>query len=195
LKANQPHITKLLERCKKSDKMAQLELYKCYSKAMYNTAYRVLRDEFDAEDMMQEAFLSAFTKLEMYKGNVAFGAWLKRIVVNKCLTQLKRNKRYEAVKLEIVSTSNERELEEELLEEELNYSEIQPKKVLEALHSLRENYCVILTLNLIEGYDYEEIAQILKITNENVRTTISRAKKKLKQKLLIISNKTSVYGR
>ena len=103
MEANQPHIIKLVERCKTSDKNAQIQLYNAYYKAMYNTAHRILKDSFEAEDIMQEAFLTAFTKLDMYKGEVAFGAWLKRIVINKSLTQLKKNNRYQEVKMEVVS--------------------------------------------------------------------------------------------
>jgi RNA polymerase sigma-70 factor (ECF subfamily) len=188
LKANQPHITNLVERCKKSDKNAQLELYKAYYKAMYNTALRILKDNFEAEDMMQEAFLTAFTKMDSYKGEVAFGAWLKRIVINKSLTQLKKNNRYEEVKMEVITN-------DEIEDEAIDYKGLNPKSVLNTLQSLKENYRVVLTLNLIEGYDYDEIAQILNYTNENVRTTISRAKKKLKQVLLAENIKTQAYGR
>ncbi|WP_439132712.1 RNA polymerase sigma factor [Polaribacter sp.] len=188
MEANQPHITNLLERCKSSDTNAQLKIYNAYYKAMYNSAYRILKDRFEAEDVMQEAFLTAFTKLHSYKGEVAFGAWLKRIVINKSLTQLKRNNRYEAVKMEVVP-SNEME------DEAINYSGLNPKTVLNTLQSLKNNYRIVLTLNLIEGYDYEEIAQILNYTNENVRTTVSRAKKKLKQVLLAENIKTQAYGR
>ena len=84
------HITQLIQRCKKSDSSAQMEIYKKYYKAMYNTSFRILKDEFEAEDIMQEAFLTAFTKLDMFKGEVTFGAWLKRIVINKSITQLKK---------------------------------------------------------------------------------------------------------
>ena len=79
------HTDQLIKRCKNKDTAAQMELYKNYYKAMYNTAFRILKDEFEAEDMMQEAFLTAFTKLDTFSGKVAFGAWLKRIVVNKSL--------------------------------------------------------------------------------------------------------------
>lgn len=155
---------------------------------MYNSAYRILKDSFEAEDIMQEAFLTAFTKLHTYKGEVAFGAWLKRIVINKSLTQLKRNNRYEEVKMEVVP-------KDEIEEEVMNYSGLNPKMVLNSLQTLKDNYRVVLTLNLIEGFDYEEIGQILNYTNENVRTTVSRAKKKLKQVLLAESIKTQAYGR
>lgn len=155
---------------------------------MYNTAYRILKDEFEAEDMMQEAFLTAFTKLDSFKGEVAFGAWLKRIVINKSLTQLKRNNKYHEVKMEVIPNYN-------IEEETLDYSALKATKVLDAVNNLKDNYRMVLTLNLIEGYDYEEISEILGYTNENVRTTISRAKKKLKQVLIEDTTNTSVYGR
>jgi RNA polymerase sigma factor (sigma-70 family) len=188
LEANQPHITNLVERCKSSDKNAQLQLYSAYYKAMYNSAYRILKDSFEAEDIMQEAFLTAFTKMHTYKGEVTFGAWLKRIVINKSLTQLKKNNRYEEVKMEVIP-------KDEAENEVLNYKGLNPKNVLNSLHSLKDNYRIVLTLHLIEGFDYEEIAQVLKYTNENVRTTVSRAKKKLKQVLLAENIETQAYGR
>lgn len=175
MEANQPHITTLLNRCKKSDTKAQLEIYNCYYHAMFNTAHRILKDAFEAEDIMQEAFLTAFTKLKMYKGEVAFGAWLKRIVINKSLTQLKKNKRYNDLKMNI-QVNEELDIEEQ----KFHFSGLQASQVLEAMNRLKENYRVILTLHLIEGYDYEEISEILQISNENVRTTLSRAKKKIK---------------
>ena len=155
---------------------------------MYNSAYRILKDNFEAEDIMQEAFLTAFTKLQMYKGEVAFGAWLKRIVINKSLTQLKKNNRYQEVKMEVIPAN-------EVEDEPINYSGLNPKNVLNCLQNLKDNYRVVLTLNLIEGFDYEEIAQILNYTNENVRTTVSRAKKKLKQVILAENIQAQAYGR
>lgn len=179
MEANQPHITNLLDRCKKSDSKAQLEIYNCYYRAMYNSAHRILKDDFEAEDIMQEAFLTAFTKLKMYKGEVAFGAWLKRIVINKSLTQLKKNKRYNDVKMKLIINE-----EVDVEEEELDFSGLQAKQVIEALNRLKENYRVVLTLHFIEGYDYDEISEIVNISNENVRTIMSRAKKKIKYLLL-----------
>lgn len=144
---------------------------------MYNTAIRILKDSFEAEDIMQEAFLTAFTKMDSYKGEVAFGAWLKRIVVNKSINQLRKNNRYEMAKMEIIP-------EDEIEEESFETNKLDPKMILNTIQGLKENYRIILTLHLIEGFDYEEIQQILNYTNENVRTTILRAKNKLKQVLL-----------
>lgn len=155
---------------------------------MYNAAHRILKDSFEAEDIMQEAFLTAFTKMSTYKGEVTFGAWLKRIVINKSLTQLKKNNRYQEVKMEVIPN-------EEIEDEKLDYGGLSPKSVLNSLDSLKDNYRIVLTLHLIEGFDYEEIAEILKYTNENVRTTVSRAKKKLKQVLLAENTQIQSYGR
>lgn len=188
MEAKNQHINQLLERCKKSDQSAQMQIYNGYYKAMYNAAYRILRDEYEAEDIMQEAFLTAFTKLHTFKAEVTFGAWLKRIVINKSLTQLKKNNRYEEVKMEVIPNY-------EVQEERIDYSVLKASEVMSKINSLKQNYQLVLNLNLIEGYDYEEIAQILGYTNENVRTTISRAKKKLKQALSEGPINTQMYGR
>ena len=155
---------------------------------MYNTAHRILKDNYEAEDIMQEAFLTVFTKMDTYKGEVTFGAWLKRIVINKSLTQLKKNNRYNEVKMEVIPN-------DDVEEETIDYSGLKAKNVLACLQSLKENYRLVLTLHLVEGYDYEEIAQILDYTNENVRTTVSRAKKKLKQVLLAENIQAQAYER
>ena len=84
-----PKHLKLIEACKKGDRKAQFELYRLYSSAMYNTTLRIVRDPDDAEDVMQEAFLKAFSRIGTYRGEVSFGAWLKRIVVNKSLDFLR----------------------------------------------------------------------------------------------------------
>ena len=146
---------------------------------MFNAANRILKDSFEAEDVMQESFLVAFTKLGTFKGDVAFGAWLKRIVINRSLTQLKKNNRFKEVKLDVIPDLTEEE-------NESDYTMLKAKDITNAINSLKDNYRVALTLNLIEGYDYEEIADIMKITYQNSRTTISRAKNKLRQ-LLVVS--------
>jgi len=171
------HIDQLLQRCKSGEQSAQLEVYKRYYKAMYNTALRILNNSYDAEDMMQESFLIAFTKLSTFKAEVTFGSWLKRIVINKCLTQLKKNKRFAEVKLEVAR-------EEEIVSDPVDYSSIKSDTVLKKINELKENYRVALTLHLIEGFDYEEVSEVMGITNQNSRTTISRAKNKLRELLV-----------
>ena len=174
------HINQLIEACKRQEQSAQFEIYKLYYKAMFNTAQRIMQDRFEAEDIMQEAFLNAFTKLDSFKGEVAFGAWLKRIVINKSLTQIKKNSRFEEVKFEIIE--NKLEDESTVADNDiLDYSVIKANEILKTMERLKDNYRIALTLSLIEGYDNEEIASIMNISNENCRTTISRAKTKLRR--------------
>lgn len=168
------HNDQLILDCKNGDKKAQFTIYKQYYKAMFNTAYRIVNDRFEAEDIMQESFLSAFTKLDTFSGNVTFGAWLKRIIINNSLTALKRNKRLETISIEKVTIKNTDE-------ETQDYSLLNSSEILNSISKLKSNYKIAITLNLIEGYDYEEIAQIMDITYENSRTTVSRAKQKLRQ--------------
>lgn len=179
METNTQHINQLLERCLKGDEKAQFAIYKQYYRAMYNTALRIVNDTYEAEDIMQESFLAAFTKLNSFSGTVTFGAWLKRIVINASITALKKNKRIETKPLDYVVLTEEEEDYEE------DYSSLKAKDVLQKIGALKSNYKVAITLHFIEGYDYEEIAQIMDITYENSRTTISRAKNKLKQLLAV----------
>ncbi len=176
MKVATQHTNALIEKCRKGNKSAQFAIYKQYYAAMFNTAFRIVNDRFEAEDVMQESFLSAFTKLDSFSGKVTFGAWLKRIVINNSITALKRNNRYDTEPLEKVDLKKPEE-------EKPAYNLLSAADILGKVSQLKNNYKVALTLNLIEGYDYEEIAQIMNISYENSRTTVSRAKNKLRQLL------------
>ena len=180
---NQEHITNLIRACRRGDQGAQFEVYKLYYKAMFNTAFRIMGDSFEAEDIMQEAFLKAFSKLDSFKEEAAFGSWLKRIVINLSLTEVKKKNRHQDVKLEVVEYKLEDQDATQGMSEE-DYSSVKVKEVLSSIEKLKENYRIILNLSLIEGFDNEEIAEILNISNENCRTTISRAKSKLRSLLM-----------
>jgi len=80
----------LIDGCKRGDQKAQFQIYKLYYKAMYNTSLRIVNNTVEAEDIMQEAFLSAFEKIGTYSGTVSFGAWLKKIVQNRSLDVLSK---------------------------------------------------------------------------------------------------------
>lgn len=175
------HIKDLVERCRHGDQRAQMEIYDRYYKAMYNTAYRITGHSAEAEDIMQEAFLNAFTKIESFQGTSTFGAWLKRIVVNESLTAHKK-----IAKLGEVSYNDELKNETDdggIVLGEDNDNNTKVRLILEQIRSLKENYRIGLTLHLIEGYDYEEICEIMNISYANCRTMISRAKESLRKKL------------
>jgi RNA polymerase sigma factor (sigma-70 family) len=172
-----PKHLKLIEACKRGERKAQFELYRLYSSAMYNTSLRIVRDPDDAEDVMQEAFLKAFSRIGTYRKEVSFGAWLKRIVVNKSLDFLRL--RRESISLEDVGEYEEIP-EDDHGTMEYAYSADDIRK---AIQSLPEGYRIVLSLILLEGYDHEEVSEILQITNATSRTQYHRAKKRLAELL------------
>ena len=169
----------LIDGCVAGDQKAQFQVYKLYYKAMFNTSLRIVNDSMEAEDVMQEAFLSAFEKINTYSGTVSFGAWLKRIVVNRSLDALGKRK---AIFEDIDNHTNLRDDsgEETRYKEEL---ENKVEEVKAAIEELPEGYRVILSLYLIEGYDHDEIAEMLNISSSTSRSQLSRAKQKLVSEL------------
>jgi RNA polymerase sigma factor (sigma-70 family) len=165
----------LLDSCKIGDQKAQFQIYKLYYKAMYNTSVRIVNDTMEAEDIMQESFLSAFEKIDTYSGTVSFGAWLKKIVINRSLDALGKKK---AVFEDIESHVG---IRDESTEDQIRYEEMDVKveEVKEAIEKLPDGYRVILSLYLLEGYDHDEIADILSISSSTSRSQLSRAKQKL----------------
>ena len=153
---------------------------------MYNVAYRIVKDSFEAEDIMQDSFLAAFTKLDSIKDTVTFGSWLKRIVINNSIYHFNKNSKYQNVPIDNVLYKIEDESQG--LSEDSFESSNKTKIILNTLNQLKDNYRVALTLNLIEGYDYEEIGDIMNLSYANCRTTISRAKESLRQKLKPLVN-------
>ena len=166
----------LVERCKKGDTRAFAALYQKYVKAMYNTSLRIVNHTGDAEDVTQEAFTDAFRSLEDFHYKSTFGAWLKRIVINKSINQLRRRK----MDLIDIDKTNIGHLpdEETIDEQEIG---LKVEEIKKAVALLPNGYRTVLTLYLFEGYDQEEIAEILQVSHATVRTQYMRAKQKLLQ--------------
>lgn len=176
------HNLDLIRSCKTGNARAQLEIYNRYHHAMYNTAHRIVKSDVDAEDIMQEAFLTAFTKLNTLKDLEMFGGWLKKIVINRSLSYYKSKMKQNEIPLDQVLYKVENE-EEFNVEED--YTGVKVGRILKTMDQLKDNYRVILTLHLIEGYDHEEIGQVMNISNANCRTMISRAKESLRNKMQV----------
>ncbi len=174
----------LVQLCLQGKQSAQLEIYNRYYKAMYNTSLRIVKDSAEAEDVMQESFLNAFTKLHTFKGEVTFGSWLKRIVINNSIYHYRKQRKKNEVDLDDVMYKVE-DNDGVVSDHDHAITELKAQKVMETMNLLKDNYRVSLTLHLIEGYDYEEISKIMDISYANCRTTISRAKQSLRNKLTI----------
>jgi RNA polymerase sigma factor (sigma-70 family) len=170
-----------IDRCRKGDRNAQFEIYRLYYKSMYNTSLRIVKNAQEAEDIMQESFLSAFMKINTYSGKVTFGAWLKKIVINNSLDVLKKKK--------ILAQELNEDLSEKVLKEdepEEDFANIRIEDIKDAIFKLADGYRIVLSLHLLEGYDHEEIAEILGISSSTSRSQFIRAKQKL---LMILKEK------
>ncbi|MBB6461562.1 RNA polymerase sigma factor [Flammeovirga kamogawensis] len=172
-------MTAILDKCKEGDRKAQFELYNQYSKAMYNICVRIVNNLEEAEDILQESFLSAFKNLHQFNGTSSFGAWLKRIVVNHSINHVKK-RRLDLVEMEENNISSIPEKEEKDIDLILNIDRIR-----EAIQLLPDGYRIVFSLYLLEGYDHREISQILSISESASKSQYSRAKKKLKDILKV----------
>ncbi len=181
MNGNDLHTGDLIERCKKGEVTAQFMLYKQYSKAMYNIAIRFLNNKMDAEDILQESFITAFEKLIELSSHSAFGSWLKRIVINNCINHLRSNRL-------VFDDLDEYHSLEHTLEEEPAFS-IDPAIVHHSIKGLPPGGRTILVLHALEGYKHREIAGMLGISESTSKSQYKRAltllNKELKQKIYV----------
>ncbi|TKC02112.1 RNA polymerase sigma factor [Pedobacter cryotolerans] len=161
----------LVNECRNGNRKAQFELYKLYANAMYNVALRIVNDDAEAEDVLQEAFLDAFSRIKDFRQETTFGLWLKQIVINRSINYLRKRK-LELVSLDEVEVADE-------IETDFEETTLKVDAIKTAMNELPDGYRVVLTLYLFEGYDHEEIAHILKITENTSRSQYMRAKRKL----------------
>jgi RNA polymerase sigma-70 factor (ECF subfamily) len=171
-----PHA-ELIEKCRMGDHASQFMIYKLYYKAMYNTALRIVKDTMEAVDIMQESFLTAFEKIDTFSGTVAFGAWLKKIVLNKALDSLRKSGKMVFSDLESALNLKEYPGEEN---HNNDYVNEQLGRLKTALAELPEKYSNIINLHFFEGYDYSEISQILNTPQVTIRSQVNRARKMVK---------------
>jgi len=156
----------IINRCREGDPKAQFLLYKNYSRAMYNIAIRFLNNKMDAEDILQESFVKAFENINDLENSKAFGSWMKRIVINNCISSLRKNKVYFE---EINEYNFEDQVEEDVFET------IDPTHVHKAIKELPEGSRTILILHALEGYKHREVASMLNIAESTCRTQYKRA--------------------
>lgn len=168
----------LVERCKRGDTLGFKALYQRYSKAMYNTCLRILNNEAEAEDILQESFIEAFKNLDAFEYRTSFGGWLKTICINRSINQLKKRK-VDCVDIEKIPGYDK--AEETTVDE--NEITLKVEWVKKAIMKLPDGYRTVLNLYLLEGYDHEEIADILKVAQSTTRSQFIRAKQKLLQLL------------
>lgn len=162
----------LVEKSKLGDRTAQYKLYELYVDAMYNVGMRMMRIKEDAEDVVQDSFIEAFNSISSFRYESTFGSWLKRIVINKSINQLKKKK--------ILVVPIEKEMYRiKSDDEDEETPAMDMKKIIKSIGLLPAGYQQIINLYLVEGYDHVEISEILGITTSTSKSQYHRAKKKL----------------
>ena len=167
----------MVQQCLNGEASAYRALYDRYAKAMYNTALRILNRTDDAEDILQEAFTDAVQQLSSFEGRSTFGAWLRQIVVYKSIAHLKK----QTLHVNGLETDAENLADETTLEEDEVWYTVDSIK--QAMQKLPDGYRTVLTLHLIEGFEQEEVAEMMKVSHSTVRTQYMREKQKLLQVL------------
>lgn len=165
----------IIEKCCKGNLKAQYSLYNQYAKAMLNVSYRIMGSVEEAEDMLQDSFSEAFSKLHTYRYDSAFGAWLKRIVVNKCINEIKRKKADLNYFDELTQFSHH------FNDEEIELPKYNVSAIKKAMEKLPKGNRIIFSLYLLEGYDHREIAQILNTSESNSKSQYMRAKRRIRE--------------
>ena len=166
----------IIEKSRKGDVKSQYLLYNQYAKAMYNVCYRMMSGREEAEDMLQESFTEAFKKLHTFRFESTFGAWLKRITVNKCINEIKRRKTD-------LNFFDDMSYFKEHKDDDDQLPALNVEMIRKAMTELPNGSRMIFSLYLLEGYDHREISQILDISESNSKTQYMRAKNKIKELL------------
>lgn len=167
----------LVRESLKGSMKAQRQLYDAYANAMYYTCYTMMRNKEEAEDMLQESFSEAFMQLHRFKFDSTFGTWLKRIVVNKCINEIKRKK------TDLTFEEDMGAFEDNYAEDDAVDSELSVDKIKKAMEKLPEGSRIVFQLYLLEGYDHREIAEILNVSESNSKSQYMVAKRKIKEML------------
>ena len=167
--------TYLILKSQEGDRRAQNELFKLYADAMYNICRRMMGDEDDAKDVLQDSFIHAFIKIKQLRDINTFSAWIKRIVINHCINALKKKK------IHVSDIEEEGEFPELSTEENNEEIKYEAQKVLGAIDRISEGCKTVLNLYLFDGYDHKEIAQILQISESASKAQYSKAKAKVRK--------------
>ena len=164
-------LDQLIQRCKKNDTAAQSELYKLYSSKLFTLCLKYSRNYTEAEDNLQDAFLTILKKIEQYKNKGSFEGWLKRITINTVMQQYRNQKVFEI--------SNENAIEE--VELEIDEESLSIDYLLKIIQELPDRYRLVFNLYVLDGYSHKEIAEMLQINTGTSKSNLARARAILKE--------------
>jgi len=174
------NIDQYIRKCAEQDRGAQLKIYQLFSPVLYGLCLKYMRNEDDAKDVFQEAFVIVFQKIGQYNFEGSFEGWLKRIFINKLLETLKKRKK-DILYLDVFDT-------EIIAEEDLEIAPIEQEKLLVYIQELPDQYRMVFNLFIFEKMKHKKIAEMLQITEGTSKSNLNRAKAILKKKILTMQN-------
>ncbi|MDO6595935.1 sigma-70 family RNA polymerase sigma factor [Oceanihabitans sp. 2_MG-2023] len=166
-------LNQLIINCKKNDAKAQSELYQLFSSKLFSLCLKYSRNYAEAEDNLQDAFVTIFNKMSQYNNKGSFEGWLKRITINTALQCYRSKGVFEIV--------NEENIEDVTLEIEDN--ELSIDYLLNIIQELPDRYRLVFNLYALDGYSHKEIASMLHITTGTSKSNLARARQILKDKI------------
>lgn len=172
------HLDQLIYKCQKNDIKAQSELYELFSSKLFSICLKYSRNYTEAEDNLQDSFITIFKKIKQYKNKGSFEGWLKRITVNTALQRYRKQKVFDIV--------NEESIEDEDLE--IDENDVSLEFLLKCIQELPDKYRLVFNLYVLDGYSHKEISEMLEINLGTSKSNLARARMILKEK---ITNYTS----
>lgn len=166
-------LNKLIINCRKQDRKAQEELYRIYSAKLFGLCLKYSENRQQAEDNLQDGFVSIFEKISQFRDEGSFEGWMKRIVINTCLQKYRKQKVY--------SLNNESQIEEESFE--IEEEEFEVDFLLECVQALPDRYRQVFNLYVLDGYSHKEIAEMMHISEGTSKSNLARARMALKERI------------
>ncbi|PID67692.1 MAG: RNA polymerase subunit sigma-70 [Flavobacteriia bacterium] len=168
-------LDKLIKRCAKRDVYAQEQIYRLYAGKLFGLCLKYSKNKEEAEDNLQDAFITIFDKIHQYKHKGSFEGWMKRIVINTAL-QTYRDKKI----LHIVHEP----VEDEMVGVDIDENKISLDDLLKLIQELPNQYRLVFNLYVMDGYSHKEIAEELNISEGTSKSNLSRARAILREKLM-----------
>jgi len=166
-------LQELIRDCKKKNASAQSQLYKLYASRLFSICLKYSKNYVEAEDNLQDAFVTIFKKIEQYKNKGSFEGWIKRIAINTAL------KRYR--KVQVYSLIDESAIED--VDIEIGNDEVDLDFLLQIIQDLPDRYRLVFNLYVMDGFSHNEIGKMLEISNGTSKSNLARARMILKQKI------------
>ncbi len=167
-------LKELISRCKNNDRKAQEQLYRIFSAKLFGICLKYSSNRQEAEDNLQDGFVTIFKKISQYKNEGSFEGWMKRVLINTCLQKHREPKLYDIVNERILNQEEEFEVEEEDMSVDF---------LLSCVQALPERYRQVFNLYVMDGFSHKEIAKLLHISEGTSKSNLARARMALKEKI------------